>query len=220
MAKNSSKKKLTGNVGPSTGYAIELVHLGENEIVLDYENYEAQITKVKKQISNINSSLKDVKKRYKNLANDSQTKGSIKKSITKIVNGTTKKINTNKTVSSTLESSLLKSTKAMASAMQSSVNELNAKAEKLNQEKISLEQQLSEKTTPTPTPAPTPTPTETTTSTGFIEVVPSGQTVGQTTGTLNNTFITGTTGSTTTTTSVSRIGNAASGIFGSMKAKK
>ena len=114
-----------------TKYSIQLTHMGENDIALDTENYEAYVTKIKKSLTEINKALKDVKKRYKALEDDKKTKGKFKKSVGKIVDGSTKKINKNKAVKNSLESSILKSTTELNAALKKANKDLEDKASKI-----------------------------------------------------------------------------------------
>ena len=96
---------MAGTVKPR----LEIPNQDKNTINIDLDKYDASMKKIKNDLTNINKTLKAIKNVYKDLADDSKSKGKFKKSINGVVNGVQKKVNAHNTLKNSLENSLTRS---------------------------------------------------------------------------------------------------------------
>ena len=106
-----------------------------DDIYLDIDRVQSYNTLIKKDLSDLCESLKRIKKAYIELRDHPKTKGKLKKTISKMVNGASNKVSKTKSLKNTLETSLVRSMNDYADAM-TSFDELDKMAEDLGNDSV------------------------------------------------------------------------------------
>ena len=110
--------------------AISITNNSVDDIFMDTDSVEAQITKIKKYLSNINTNITELKRIYTAFSNDKNTKGKMKRQADNIVSNCAKYIKANEAVKVALERQLSKSATEYMIALKS-FDELDALADDL-----------------------------------------------------------------------------------------
>ena len=104
-----------------------------DDIYIDTDSAKSQSNTVKSDLADLCTSLKKLKSIYVELRDHPKTKGKFKKTVNKMVNGASNKLNKTKTVKNSLESSMAQSINDYQEAM-NSFNELDQMADDLGNE--------------------------------------------------------------------------------------
>ena len=110
--------------------AISIANRSVDDIYMDTDAVNGHIKKIKQYLSNINNDLVELRKIYQTFANDSKTKGKMKRQAENIVTNCVKYIKANEAVKIALERQLSKSAAEYAVAL-TAFDELDALADDL-----------------------------------------------------------------------------------------
>ena len=110
--------------------AISITNNSVDDVYMDTEAVDAHIKKIKQYLSNINNDLVELKKIYEVFANDSKTKGKMKRQAENIVTNCARYTKANEAVKVALERTLSRSAAEYAVAL-TAFDELDSLADDL-----------------------------------------------------------------------------------------